>query len=1176
MPPRWLSLCWLCALRRPRAAPLGGRGFLFASDEADLLLTAAARLKAVVPGARVAAVCDATGAAVIAAAETAARETLFDAVIVTAAVSRPEALNATPFDATVAFDADGLACDGFGAALDGDVWPALADADVVGVLDAEVPASKVRAKRYPARDVYKWSDTFLAFARTAETARLFEAWRAAGDLRRSLAERAVYGSLRTALLRPAPNCAAPTYQCGDNAWNPRGARACAVVHGRAFNDKDREAAESLDRRPPGGAAAVVARKGLLLREGYATDSDKVCEARKGSFVVALGPQRDVGGVCRLEVVTPEGLRGWCSLKAQLLAPRDDGEQPSAEEAMAELVVAALSSRAHRELAIEQLMFMGGERGAAGARAARGLVAIASSASGFEVASSRPGARDRACAVALLGWSGSDLCDLDLPAAVYAAKWPTADIIRYVEPTLVQAPLRCVAAGERALLDARLRAAVFESCPASDEPSSAELAATLDELLAELADPDATLKRFDAYDALVAEADRAARDAVPGLEAAVAQARFGDDFPSGPRQGGRVPGIPSLFLVPAGDPLVKEFLDARGAAAARDGLQRRDSTAIFDGGTRRGDHDPDAYGRAITSFLAGPCGLPTVRAAAPAPGRRDRASHLSLAPSLALEGPPPASPRSPLTLDVSPPPDASDDDDAPTSDARSPPLARRGLVAPAALPSPSRLSPASLSRDLPPSWAPLFPRLTKLDCGTNASNHALRVDRVVKALEALPDVAHVDFDGVSLGAGDLPRIVDAAGDRLVTIDFEDACVPVGDLVDCCARCPHLRRLTLPCTTGCPDLERRLGDVAAAAPKLAGCILPEAVPEDSCIGDEDLEPFFAGLALTHCEIRLSDYATNAALYCLLNGPSRETLRIFSVEHAPGVTIRGVLAVVMDCPRLSHLRWVASRDSEDLVDDLETIRDVLAPKRFHLPRWPGRRKSKTDVADAEVAIAVFFDVVLKARGGGALIELSRRISYTVHTKMNWNAFLLLALGVVANASVFDGLEGSDASPEAVPSDDAEDADVDGLPGVEDSARHLSEACADSETWYQGTKKWKTCAWVGKSPAKRCKAAWVIHGVKAKVACPVACGICPTTFCAIEHESCRFGSLTNYAIMHGCGTHELPRNQDMAWIVAFVKFPPFKDAEGKFDHTQHCYICKRSPPATRAATPSSSTTRR
>ena len=45
----------------------------------------------------------------------------------------------------------------------------------------------------------------------------------------------------------------------------------------------------------------------------------------------------------------------------------------------------------------------------------------------------------------------------------------------------------------------------------------------------------------------------------------------------------------------------------------------------------------------------------------------------------------------------------------------------------------------------------------------------------------------------------------------------------------------------------------------------------------------------------------------------------------------------------------------------------------------------------------------------------------------------------------------------------------------------------------------------------------------------------------------------------MHGCGPHELPRNQDMAWIVAYVKFPPFKDAEGKFDHTQHCYVCKR-----------------
>jgi hypothetical protein len=165
MPPRWLSLCWLCALRRPRAAPLGGRGFLFASDEADLLLTAAARLKAVVPGARVAAVCDATGAAVIAAAETAARETLFDAVVVLAAVSRPEALNATPFDATVAFDADGLACDGFGAALDGDVWPALATADVVGRAgqESEIPNFKASyLGRFPLVSADFWTSDHLS------------------------------------------------------------------------------------------------------------------------------------------------------------------------------------------------------------------------------------------------------------------------------------------------------------------------------------------------------------------------------------------------------------------------------------------------------------------------------------------------------------------------------------------------------------------------------------------------------------------------------------------------------------------------------------------------------------------------------------------------------------------------------------------------------------------------------------------------------------------------------------------------------------------------------------------------------------------------------------------------------------------------------------------------------
>jgi len=65
-------------------------------------------------------------------------------------------------------------------------------------------------------------------------------------------------------------------------------------------------------------------------------------------------------------------------------------------------------------------------------------------------------------------------------------------------------------------------------------------------------------------------------------------------------------------------------------------------------------------------------------------------------------------------------------------------------------------------------------------------------------------------------------------------------------------------------------------------------------------------------------------------------------------------------------------------------------------------------------------------------------------------------------------------------------------------------------------------------------------------------------------DKDSARYHRLysnfcANYAIMHGCSPRELPRNQDMAWIVAFVKFPPFKDAEGKFDHTQHCYVCKR-----------------
>ncbi|KAH8064914.1 hypothetical protein JL722_1803 [Aureococcus anophagefferens] len=97
---------------------------------------------------------------------------------------------------------------------------------------------------------------------------------------------------------------------------------------------------------------------------------------------------------------------------------------------------------------------------------------------------------------------------------------------------------------------------------------------------------------------------------------------------------------------------------------------------------------------------------------------------------------------------------------------------------------------------------------------------------------------------------------------------------------------------------------------------------------------------------------------------------------------------------------------------------------------------------------------------------------------------------------ALALKGLEASDTSPEAVPSDDAEDADVDGLPGVEDSARHLSEACADSETWHKKGDDKKNCAWVGKKAASRCKA-WVKSegGVLASDACPVACDTCPAT---------------------------------------------------------------------------------
>ncbi|KAK7249114.1 hypothetical protein SO694_00044260 [Aureococcus anophagefferens] len=275
---------------------------------------------------------------------------------------------------------------------------------------------------------------------------------------------------------------------------------------------------------------VVARKGLLLREGYATDSDKVCEARKGSFVVALGPQRDVGGVCRLEVVTPEGLRGWCSLKAQLLAPRDDAASSRApRRPWPSSSSPALSSAAPAAPPIEQLMFMGGERGAAGARAARGLVAIASSASGFEVASSRPKRRP------------------GLPVALLDGR------LGPLRPGPARGGLR----GQVA----RRTSSATSSRRSSRRPCAASLTAERSSASARLGlgDPDDEAPillhaRGNAglrtYAKLLERLRRS-----PHAKAAATQrerARFGDDFPSGPRQG-RVPGIPSLFLVPAGDP-----------------------------------------------------------------------------------------------------------------------------------------------------------------------------------------------------------------------------------------------------------------------------------------------------------------------------------------------------------------------------------------------------------------------------------------------------------------------------------------------------------------------------------------------------------------------------------------------------------------------------------------------
>ena len=51
---------------------------------------------------------------------------------------------------------------------------------------------------------------------------------------------------------------------------------------------------------------------------------------------------------------------------------------------------------------------------------------------------------------------------------------------------------------------------------------------------------------------------------------------------------------------------------------------------------------------------------------------------------------------------------------------------------------------------------------------------------------------------------------------------------------------------------------------------------------------------------------------------------------------------------------------------------------------------------------------------------------------------------------------------------------------------------SCADSTTWYKGSKKGQECAWVGEKPLKRCKAKSKAK-VLARDACPAACGTCP-----------------------------------------------------------------------------------
>ena len=52
----------------------------------------------------------------------------------------------------------------------------------------------------------------------------------------------------------------------------------------------------------------------------------------------------------------------------------------------------------------------------------------------------------------------------------------------------------------------------------------------------------------------------------------------------------------------------------------------------------------------------------------------------------------------------------------------------------------------------------------------------------------------------------------------------------------------------------------------------------------------------------------------------------------------------------------------------------------------------------------------------------------------------------------------------------------------------------CADSPSWYRFPRRGRTCAWVGKKPAKRCRDRVKSgDGVTSSVACPEACDTCP-----------------------------------------------------------------------------------